>query len=104
MCDAPHTEGEHVPPSRQAQVGVYKRGAHWHSIRRRIVARDKVCQKCGAQGRLQVHQKIPFRCFDDPDIANDDSNLVALCPPCHRCEDARSICVEVHPTPGAELT
>ena len=91
MNDVPHAEH---------QAGVYKRGPHWHSIRRRIVARDKVCQNCGASGKLQVHHKRPFRCFDDPDIANDEANLVALCPPCHRCEDARSICAEVNPTSG----
>jgi 5-methylcytosine-specific restriction endonuclease McrA len=53
------------------------------------LARDKTCQHCGINGRLHVHHIIPFRMFSDIAWANADDNLVALCPPCHRREEAR---------------
>lgn len=88
-CRDKHWKGD-KNPNWQNGDRVYKRGPHWHSIRRRILARDKVCQICGASGPLHVHHKIPFRVFGDKDVANADWNLVALCPPCHRHEDAKS--------------
>jgi DNA-directed RNA polymerase subunit RPC12/RpoP len=69
--------------------GVYKRGPRWYSIRRRILKRDQwVCCRCGKPGR-DVHHKIPFRLFADEDAANADWNLITLCRPCHRREDAK---------------
>lgn len=76
-------------PNWQSGDKIYKRGSHWHSIRRRIIARDRMCQHCGASGLLHVHHQIPFRVFGDKSVANGDWNLIALCPPCHRKEDAR---------------
>ena len=75
-------------PLWQGGAGVYKRGPHWWSIRRRILARDQTCQHCGADNQLHVHHKIPFRMFADSAAANVENNLIALCPPCHRREDA----------------
>ena len=75
-------------PNWQDGSGVYKRGPHWFATRRRILKRDGACV-CGATEKLHVHHVIPFRMFDDPNQANDDDNLVALCPPCHRRADAR---------------
>lgn len=86
-CRDLHWKGSNTPNWQNGQ-GVYKRGPNWFSTRRRIIARDKVCQRCGVSGNLHVHHMTPFRCFDDPNTANADSNLVALCPPCHRREDA----------------
>lgn len=76
-------------PNWQNGAGVYKRGPRWQSIRRKVLARDGACVCCGAVGRLHVHHKIPFRMFTDSEVANDLSNLIALCPPCHRKEDAK---------------
>lgn len=87
-CRDRHWTGE-VTPNWQDGSGVYKRGPNWQSTRRRILKRDKVCQCCGDGGLLHVHHVIPFRMFDSVDEANDDDNLVALCPPCHRRADAR---------------
>ena len=58
----------------------------WDEIRWRILKRDKnTCQKCGAKGRrLDVHHKIPFRIGAD----DSDENLILLCVPCHRKEEA----------------
>lgn len=75
-------------PNWQNGDKVYKRGSRWHSIRRRILKRDKVCQCCGDEGPLDVHHIIPFRVFVDKDAANNEDNLVALCKPCHRRTDA----------------
>ena len=76
-------------PNWQNGDKVYKRGPRWFSIKRRIIKRDGCCQNCGETERLHVHHKVPFRMFDDPDVANEETNLIALCPPCHRKEDAK---------------
>lgn len=75
-------------PNWQNGQRVYKRGPRWHSIRRRILARDGACARCGATDGLHVHHIVPFRMFTDAEIANADTNLISLCPPCHRREDA----------------
>ena len=63
-------------------------GPDWPSIRERVRARDSFkCQSCGVpeQGRSHdVHHKVPFRSFTSPLEANQLSNLVTLCPSCHR--------------------
>lgn len=87
-CRDAHWKGDKTP-NWQSGDGVYKRGPNWHSTRRRIIARDVVCQKCGADGDLHVHHNIPFRVFESYEVANSDWNLISLCPPCHRKEDAR---------------
>jgi hypothetical protein len=87
-CRDTHWKGE-ITPNWQDGGGVYKRGSNWQSIRRRILKRDDyTCQQCGANENLHVHHKTPFRMFDDDGVANDESNLVTLCAPCHRKEDA----------------
>lgn len=100
-CRDQHWVGENTP-NWQNGDGVYKRGPRWHSIRRRILARDgNACTRCGVSGSLHVHHKIPFRMFDDPDDANGDDNLTTLCPPCHRREDAASKWVRLPESGGA---
>jgi DEAD/DEAH box helicase domain-containing protein len=63
-------------------------GASWAKQRDRARARDDYrCQVCGTaeQDRAHhVHHKSPFRQFDSLIIANHLSNLVTLCPSCHR--------------------
>lgn len=97
-CRNEHRVGPNSPNWRNGG-GVYKRGPRWHSIRRRILKRDKVCQHCGIGGPLHVHHKIPFRMWSTHEEANRDSNLIALCPPCHRREDAK--CVWISPNKRA---
>lgn len=88
-CRDRHWKGS-VTPNWQNGSGVYKRGPHWFSTRRRILARDgHSCVQCGSKNRPHVHHIIPFRMFDSADEANHDSNLITLCPPCHRKEDAQ---------------
>ena len=57
-------------------------------LRDQVRARDGYrCQVCGLpeSGKSHdVHHKIPFRLFASPEQANQLSNLVTLCPVCHR--------------------
>jgi len=63
-------------------------GPDWDAIRERVRARDHYrCQGCGVpeNGRPHhVHHKIPFRAFATSQQANELTNLVTLCPACHR--------------------
>jgi DEAD/DEAH box helicase domain-containing protein len=62
-------------------------GPTWPSVRERVRARDGYrCRLCGApeQGRSHdIHHKIPFRAFYNPEEANQLHNLITLCPACH---------------------
>jgi len=63
-------------------------GPNWPAQRERALARDRHrCQVCGAEeegGAHHVHHKTPFRAFAGYREANVLSNLVTLCPRCHR--------------------
>lgn len=63
-------------------------GPNWKVQRERARARDGYCcQVCGLpeNGRSHdVHHKTPFRTFAAPEQANQLSNLITLCPVCHR--------------------
>jgi DEAD/DEAH box helicase domain-containing protein len=63
-------------------------GPGWASLRAQVRARDGYrCQVCGIaeMGREHdVHHKSPFRSFHNPELANQLSNLITLCPSCHR--------------------
>ncbi len=63
-------------------------GPGWPKLRDQVRTRDGYrCQVCGApeQGRSHdVHHKAPFRSFTSQQQANQLSNLITLCPACHR--------------------
>jgi len=63
-------------------------GPNWASQRDQARARDGYhCQICGVPelGRAHdVHHKIPFRTFASYRQANQLTNLITLCRPCHR--------------------
>ncbi len=63
-------------------------GPGWARLRDEVRARDGYrCQVCGVPevGRAHdVHHKIPFRSFFLRQEANQLSNLITLCPTCHR--------------------
>lgn len=63
-------------------------GPGWQALRRKILLRDaNRCRACGgsfSEAQLHVHHVKPFRTFTDPALANAPSNLVSLCPSCHR--------------------
>ena len=62
----------------------------WWSVRRDARQRDdNECQVCGKGeediGRKpDVHHITPIRAFDDPQDAHELSNVITLCPLCHR--------------------
>ena len=67
----------------------------WGPVRRNVLKRDEFqCQGCGrpqperpgAPGRLEVHHIIPLYKGGEP---YEMSNLVALCPGCHKLEHSR---------------
>ena len=66
------------------------RGGNWKNQADKARARDGYCcASCGmtedALGRqMDVHHKIPYRLFDSPQEANKLSNLISLCPSCHK--------------------
>jgi 5-methylcytosine-specific restriction endonuclease McrA len=65
-----------------------RRGENWQSRKRSALKRDgRICQLCGDKG-TDVHHIIPKRIFKDKNRANNLVNLLTLCKPCHRKEDA----------------
>lgn len=95
-CRTKHMVGENNPLFLHGDGGD-KRGPHWQKIKRDIRERDNyTCQKCGVNELeldsglfLHVHHIIPYRFFDGNHTeANKESNLITLCPYCHRKEDA----------------
>ncbi len=65
-----------------------KYGPNWIQQREQARARDEYrCQVCGIEEgdhEHHVHHKTPYRQFENPQLANQLSNLVTLCPSCHR--------------------
>ncbi len=63
-------------------------GLQWNQIRSAIRLRDGFrCQNCGRleSGKaFHVHHKIPFKAFQSAVQANSPSNLITLCPECHK--------------------
>lgn len=86
----------------QWKGGTYAQfGANWFWMRRKIRARDEVCQACGedeSNRTLDVHHIVPRREFDEVERSNTMLNLVLLCRSCHKRVEHRSI-----PCPHPEL-
>lgn len=63
-------------------------GKDWQRIRSKVLERDGYhCKVCGASDVLQplhVHHIQPFKTFVSLEAANALSNLITLCPACHR--------------------
>lgn len=63
-------------------------GKNWPVIRKSIIERDHnectLCHTKGSISTLHVHHIQPYRTFTDNTKANDPSNLITLCPDCHR--------------------
>ncbi len=64
-------------------------GPGWNRLREAVRRRDGYrCQVCGTpeiSGRQHdVHHKLPFRSLPSAEEANRMSNLITLCPACHR--------------------
>ena len=85
-CAAIGNRGEGNPLFRGLRSGY--RGAGWSELSELIRVRDDhSCRRCGARQetkrKFPVDHLIPWRTFEDKVAANDPSNLVTLCAPCH---------------------
>lgn len=69
------------------------RGKGWIRTRKELRKRDNyTCKMCGiTEGELgkalDVHHIKPYRMFDDSEKANEQGNLISLCPSCHHKEE-----------------
>ena len=58
-------------------------GRAWKRVRERYIAAHPLCEKCREQGKLtpaqEVHHILPL----SRGGTHDESNLMALCKPCH---------------------
>ncbi|MGI6251635.1 MAG: DEAD/DEAH box helicase [Anaerolineaceae bacterium] len=63
-------------------------GPGWKKLAKRVMLRDRYqCRVCSTKtdaSQLHVHHIRPFREFPDLAAANQPSNLITLCPSCHR--------------------
>jgi 5-methylcytosine-specific restriction endonuclease McrA len=74
--------GEDHPQWNGGNSGSY--GAAWRQVRRAVLERDGGrCCSCGTKEDLEVHHEIPLSTFDNPERANQMTNLVTLCSSCH---------------------
>ncbi len=82
----------------------------WKQNKVKALKRDDFkCQICGkiksdnGERELDVHHKVPFRCFDNPTDAHDIENLITLCRVCHFQEDARKKIVDTVVGAGTKI-
>jgi len=84
-----HGEHQLKQPEERAPKG---RGKGWKRSKRQALERaGYTCEnpECSIDGEdlgrnPDVHHIVPFRLFDSDEEANQLSNLIVLCPPCHR--------------------
>ena len=65
-------------------------GSQWDIRRARVLTRDKhLCQKCKRDGRAAAAKTVDHITPKAHGGTDDDSNLEALCWPCHKSKTAR---------------
>ena len=66
-------------------------GPEWRLAKAAATVRDgRACRECGRTERLEVHHIRPLRSFHgNTAVANELSNLITLCIPCHAEADAK---------------
>lgn len=74
-------------------------GENWLTTRKEVLERDDYkCQSCGVGTDvhnekygygLSVHHIVPFRQFDNSEMANETSNLITLCRDCHKTHESQ---------------
>lgn len=88
-CRDEHRKGENHPQYINGSASE-QHGPNWHAQRRKAISRDRrTCQRCYESG-FSVHHIVPFRLFGIERYieANDLSNLITYCSPCHRIVEA----------------
>lgn len=64
-------------------------GSEWEKIRKRILRRDKgLCQPCFRQGKYRPAKQVDHKVPKVEGGTDDDSNLQAICVPCHQAKTA----------------
>ena len=65
----------------------YKTG-YWKAKRKKIIDRDKECQRCKRKGKVGKAEVVHHKKHLDeyPELALDDDNLEAICAACHNEE------------------
>lgn len=64
-------------------------GWAWQQIRERILDRDcGLCQPCKAAGRITMARAVDHKVSKANGGSDDDSNLQAICDPCHKAKTA----------------
>jgi 5-methylcytosine-specific restriction protein A len=64
----------------------------WRKLRTKILREQPNCFKCGISGsesKLEIHHLIPPR--GNEELFFDESNLVSVCPVCHKILTAKEI-------------
>ena len=95
-CRRAWTEAEREPPRVVLEPRPEYRGGDWEVQAERARKRDRyTCRISGITekelGRkLDVHHILPFSWFRDPRQANRLSNLISVCPSCHRKLEAET--------------
>lgn len=99
LAKSQNTRGENNPSWRGGHK--YYRGPNWGQQRKLAYERDQgVCQNCGKKTPkggigFQVHHIKPYRLFrGDYLAANQLTNLITLCPSCHRRAEFGKIAVQ----------
>lgn len=65
-------------------------GTAWEKLRKRILARDKhLCQQCKRDGRVTAANQVDHIKPKAKGGTDDESNLEALCRPCHDAKTLR---------------
>ena len=65
--------------------------AEWKRTRGQVLATHPICQRCKLTFAAHVHHKIPLADLTDNAAKHDQSNLLALCGPCHNSIEAEAV-------------
>jgi 5-methylcytosine-specific restriction endonuclease McrA len=69
-----------------------KDNEYWTQVRRKVILRDRHCQKCGKMAFLDVHHKTYYvggQSIVGKELEHLDC-LVALCRDCHKAEHLKN--------------
>ncbi|GHB30560.1 HNH endonuclease [Salinicola rhizosphaerae] len=87
-CDEHADKATGWTQRRRGQSG--RGGRPWRRIRDRVLQRDKgLCQACLRAGRVTPATEVDHIVNLESGGTDDDSNLEAICSPCHKAKTAR---------------
>jgi 5-methylcytosine-specific restriction endonuclease McrA len=71
----------HINDKRKYYRSEYLKSNHWRELRKTKLATSKICERCGANKRLDIHHKVYKNLYDVT-----LSDLETLCRKCHSKE------------------